>query len=119
MAAISTGADSCGEFAGCEMVVLPILCGLTTAAIAIRLWERPMAAISSGADSCGGFAGCEKVVLPILGGLTTAAIARGHGPLLRVVLLNNQQGHEVVYRSVGEFFLVCAKSVKFLPLSVT
>ncbi len=34
MAAISTGIDSCGEFADCEKVVLPILCGLTTAAIA-------------------------------------------------------------------------------------
>ena len=34
MAAISTGANSCATFPGCEKSVLPILGGLTTAAIA-------------------------------------------------------------------------------------
>ena len=33
MGAISTGADSCGGYAGCEKVVLPILGGPTTADI--------------------------------------------------------------------------------------
>ena len=34
MAAISTGTDSCVEYAGCERAVLPVPGGLTTTAIA-------------------------------------------------------------------------------------
>ena len=41
MAAISTGADSCGTFPGCEKGVLPIPGGLATAAIARALGYAP------------------------------------------------------------------------------
>ena len=53
MAAISTGADSCGTFPGCEKEVLPILCGLATAAIARALGHAPTGTLLVRAGSSG------------------------------------------------------------------